>query len=186
MVPEMPDGPTVRAIPRRGVDRPELNLPNLITLARLLCVPLAIWLILEVQPASLPSGLIAAGISDALTAIAKRFDQRTPLGALARRRQIPVGGRLPRSVLPTSCRIGGDPVVLRPVDRWRYLLIRSTARTRSGPVLTRSTRWQTSRRSACSRPAAWFRGGWLTVFGRGRRRPTVLSGPSIWRGARVF
>jgi cardiolipin synthase (CMP-forming) len=84
MVPEMPDGPTVRAIPRQaGWTRPELNLPNLITLARLLCVPLAIWLILEARYGLAFWVFVAAGISDALDGyIAKRFDQRTPLGAL--------------------------------------------------------------------------------------------------------
>jgi cardiolipin synthase (CMP-forming) len=84
MVPEMPDGPTVRAIPRQsGLTRLEFNLPNLITLARLLCVPLAIWLILEARYGVAFWVFVAAGISDALDGyIAKRFDQRTPLGAL--------------------------------------------------------------------------------------------------------
>jgi cardiolipin synthase len=84
MVPEMPDGPTVRTIPRQpGLSRLEFNLPNLITLARLLCVPLAIWLILEARYGVAFWVFVAAGISDALDGyIAKRFDQRTPLGAL--------------------------------------------------------------------------------------------------------
>jgi cardiolipin synthase len=80
----MPDGPTVRVIPRQpGLTRLEFNLPNLITLARLLCVPLAIWLILEARYGVAFWVFVAAGISDALDGyIAKRFDQRTPLGAL--------------------------------------------------------------------------------------------------------
>ena len=84
MVPEMPDGPTVRVIPRQaGLTRLEFNLPNLITLARLLCVPLAIWLILEARYGVAFWVFVAAGISDALDGyIAKRFNQRTPLGAL--------------------------------------------------------------------------------------------------------
>jgi cardiolipin synthase len=84
MVPEMPDGPTVRVIPRQpGLTRLEFNLPNLITLARLLCVPLAIWLIVEARYGVAFWVFVAAGISDALDGyIAKRFDQRTPLGAL--------------------------------------------------------------------------------------------------------
>jgi cardiolipin synthase len=84
MVPEMPDGPTVRTIPRQpGLTRLEFNLPNLITLARLLCVPLAIWLILEARYGVAFWVFVAAGISDALDGyIAKRLDQRTPLGAL--------------------------------------------------------------------------------------------------------
>ena len=84
MVPEMPDGPAMRAIPRQsGLTRLDLNLPNLITLARLLCVPLAIWLIVEARYGVAFWVFVTAGISDALDGyIAKRFDQRTPLGAL--------------------------------------------------------------------------------------------------------
>jgi len=60
-----------------------LNLPNLISLARLLLVPLEIWLILGSRYGPAFWVLIAAGISDALDGfIAKRFDRRTRLGAL--------------------------------------------------------------------------------------------------------
>ena len=60
-----------------------LNLPNLITLGRLLCVPLAIWLILGERYGFAFWVFVAAGVSDALDGwIAKRWDQRTPLGAL--------------------------------------------------------------------------------------------------------
>ena len=60
-----------------------LNLPNLISLARLLLVPLEIWLILVGRYGSAFWVLLAAGISDALDGfIAKRFDRRTQLGAL--------------------------------------------------------------------------------------------------------
>src|SRR5882762_6363012 len=84
MVPEMPDGPTVRTIPRQpGLTRLEFNLPNLIPLARLLCVPLAIWLILEARYGVAFWVFVGAGVSDALDGyIAKRFDRRTRLGAL--------------------------------------------------------------------------------------------------------
>src|SRR6266446_2935940 len=61
----------------------ELNLPNLISLARLLLVPLAIWLILGGSYLAAFWIFVAAGISDALDGfIAKRFDRRTRLGAL--------------------------------------------------------------------------------------------------------
>ena len=60
MVPEITPGPEVpasRAIRRLpALRRTELNLPNLITLARLLSVPLAIWLIFD--------GRYGAGIHD--------------------------------------------------------------------------------------------------------------------------
>ena len=84
MVPEMPDGPAVPAIARpAGLTRLDVNLPNLITLARLLCVPLAIWLIVEARYGVVFWVFVAAGVSDALDGwIAKRWDQRTPLGAL--------------------------------------------------------------------------------------------------------
>src|SRR5712692_4512819 len=61
----------------------ELNLPNLISLARLLMVPLTIWLIVAGRYGVAFWVLVAAGISDALDGfIAKRFDRRTRLGAL--------------------------------------------------------------------------------------------------------
>src|SRR3984957_6881691 len=60
-----------------------LNLPNLITLARLLSVPLTIWLILSEDYAIAFWVFVVAGASDALDGyIAKRFDCRTRLGAL--------------------------------------------------------------------------------------------------------
>src|ERR1700758_1131919 len=60
-----------------------LNLPNLISLSRLLLVPLQIWLIYAGRYGLAFWILVAAGISDALDGfIAKRFDRRTPLGAL--------------------------------------------------------------------------------------------------------
>src|SRR5271165_7453704 len=60
-----------------------LNLPNLISLARLFLVPLTIWLILVSHYGTAFWILLAAGISDALDGfIAKRFDRRTRLGAL--------------------------------------------------------------------------------------------------------
>jgi cardiolipin synthase (CMP-forming) len=59
------------------------NLPNLISLGRLLLVPLAIWLILGGRYGAAFWVFIVAGVSDALDGfIAKRFDRRTRLGAL--------------------------------------------------------------------------------------------------------
>lgn len=60
-----------------------MSLPNFITLGRLLCVPLAIWLVLLDHLAAAFWVFIAAGISDAVDGfIAKHFDQRSELGAL--------------------------------------------------------------------------------------------------------
>jgi cardiolipin synthase (CMP-forming) len=60
-----------------------LNLPNLITLMRLMSVPLTIWLIVSERFGIAFWVFVGAGVSDALDGfIAKRFDCRTRLGAL--------------------------------------------------------------------------------------------------------
>ena len=65
------------------MNRLRLNLPNLISLVRLLLVPAEIWLILVSRYGLAFWILVGAGISDALDGfIAKRFDRRTRLGAL--------------------------------------------------------------------------------------------------------
>src|SRR5438094_3807871 len=59
------------------------SLPNLITLARLLSVPVTVWLIVDERYGAAFWLFVAAGVSDALDGfIAKRFDRRTRLGAL--------------------------------------------------------------------------------------------------------
>jgi cardiolipin synthase len=86
MVPEItprPEMPAPRVSLRPGSARLELNLPNLITLARLLSVPLTLWLIFNQRYGAAFWVFFAAGVSDALDGfIAKRFDRRTRLGAL--------------------------------------------------------------------------------------------------------
>jgi cardiolipin synthase (CMP-forming) len=60
-----------------------LNVPNLITLARLMLVPVTIWLIVGGRFGVAFWVFVAAGISDALDGfIAKRFNCRTRIGAL--------------------------------------------------------------------------------------------------------
>ena len=60
-----------------------LNVPNLITLTRLMSVPLMIWLIGGARFGVAFWVFVGAGVSDALDGyIAKRFDCRTRLGAL--------------------------------------------------------------------------------------------------------
>ena len=59
------------------------NLPNAISLTRLLLVPLTIWLMLGGRYGVAFWVFVAAGISDGLDGfIAKRFDMRTKLGAM--------------------------------------------------------------------------------------------------------
>jgi cardiolipin synthase len=60
-----------------------VSIANFITLARLLSVPVMIWLILNDQMTAAFWLFVAAGLSDAVDGyIAKRFDQRSHLGAL--------------------------------------------------------------------------------------------------------
>jgi cardiolipin synthase (CMP-forming) len=64
-------------------DADDLNLPNLITMARILSVPLIVWTITSGH--MLPAFLLflAAGISDAVDGfLAKRFNMTSELGAL--------------------------------------------------------------------------------------------------------
>jgi cardiolipin synthase (CMP-forming) len=87
MIPEITPGPEMpapQAIPRApALLRLEFNLPNLITLARLLSVPVMIWLIFDERYGVAFWVFVGAGVSDALDGyIAKRFDLRTRLGAL--------------------------------------------------------------------------------------------------------
>jgi cardiolipin synthase len=59
-----------------------MNLPNLVSLARLLSAPLAVWLILAGELALCFWVFLAAALSDVLDGLlAKRFDARTELGA---------------------------------------------------------------------------------------------------------
>ncbi|MBM3554035.1 MAG: CDP-alcohol phosphatidyltransferase family protein [Alphaproteobacteria bacterium] len=60
-----------------------MNLPNLITLGRLLSVPVTLWLILAGELTAAFWLFVAAGVSDAVDgAIAKTFDMTTDLGRL--------------------------------------------------------------------------------------------------------
>lgn len=59
------------------------NLPNLITVGRLLLVPVVIWLILDAHSGIAFWVFVGAGVSDGLDGfIAKRFAWRSRLGAL--------------------------------------------------------------------------------------------------------
>lgn len=58
-----------------------MTLPNLISIARLLLVPLIVWLILDGQPGWAFVFFLVAGISDAVDGfIARHFDLRSDLG----------------------------------------------------------------------------------------------------------
>ncbi|RMG91957.1 MAG: CDP-alcohol phosphatidyltransferase family protein [Zetaproteobacteria bacterium] len=59
-----------------------LNLPNLLTLARMLLTPFIVYAILEQQPELALLFMVAAGMTDMLDgAIARMFNQRTVVGA---------------------------------------------------------------------------------------------------------
>lgn len=59
-----------------------MNIPNLITLARILCVPLIVWAITAGEMMGAFILFLAAGISDAVDGfLAKRFNMASELGA---------------------------------------------------------------------------------------------------------
>jgi|TARA_B100000315_G_scaffold214060_1_gene212358 cardiolipin synthase len=59
----------------------KLNIPNLISLARLISIPFTVWLVLNGSMLAAFWVFVAAGISDALDGyIAKRFDLRSEIG----------------------------------------------------------------------------------------------------------
>ena len=60
-----------------------MNLPNLISLGRLLAVPVAVWLVLSGEFTAAFWLFVLAGVSDGVDGyLAKRFNQRTEIGAL--------------------------------------------------------------------------------------------------------
>jgi cardiolipin synthase len=74
----MPAGKTGRAL-SRGAD---LSIPNLITLGRILLVPVVVWAIASGEMRLAFLLLLAAGLSDAVDGfLAKRFGMATELGA---------------------------------------------------------------------------------------------------------
>ncbi len=59
-----------------------MSLPNLLTIARILLVPLAVWLIINDRFAAAFAVFVIAGVTDAVDGfIAKRFNAVTELGA---------------------------------------------------------------------------------------------------------
>lgn len=67
---------------RRGGAAAVISLPNIVSFARLLSVPLAVWLMLDDEMLLAFWVFMLAGLSDAVDGfIAKRFNLRTELGA---------------------------------------------------------------------------------------------------------
>ena len=59
-----------------------MNLPNFITIGRILLVPITVWLIISGEFSFAFIAFVAAGVSDAVDGfIAKRFNQRSELGS---------------------------------------------------------------------------------------------------------
>ncbi len=59
-----------------------MNIPNIITVARTLSVPVVFWLVISRHDVAAFALFVTAGISDALDGyLARRFDMRTELGA---------------------------------------------------------------------------------------------------------
>jgi cardiolipin synthase len=60
----------------------DLNIPNMITLGRLIAVPITVWLILNDFNLAAFWLFVAAGISDAVDGyLAKRWDEVTEIGS---------------------------------------------------------------------------------------------------------
>lgn len=75
---------TTRPLSRAALPgaRTDLSIPNLITLARILSVPIVVWAIMSGQMAIAFGLFLAAGISDAVDGfLAKRFNMASELGA---------------------------------------------------------------------------------------------------------
>jgi cardiolipin synthase len=71
-----------RGFRRAGEPRPELSIPNLITLARIILVPVVVWAIASGQLRLAFLLFLAAATSDAVDGfLAKRFGMKTELGA---------------------------------------------------------------------------------------------------------
>jgi cardiolipin synthase len=67
---------------QRGTARPDLTIPNFITIARLLGVPLIVWLMVADRFLEATLLFVLAGVSDAADGfIAKRFGASSELGA---------------------------------------------------------------------------------------------------------
>jgi cardiolipin synthase len=84
----MPDGiepdrrPAARAAPARNGLHPLVNVPNMVTLARLCAVPVTIWLVLRLQFGAAFWLFVAAGASDAVDGWLARRWGATAVGAL--------------------------------------------------------------------------------------------------------
>lgn len=66
----------------RASGSPQLNIPNLITLGRVILVPVVFWLLVSGQTELAFFAFVLAGVSDAVDGfIAKRFGLSTELGA---------------------------------------------------------------------------------------------------------
>ena len=59
-----------------------MNIPNLLTLLRILLVPIVVWAIAQKQMEIALAAFVVAGVTDAVDGyIAKHFNQQTELGA---------------------------------------------------------------------------------------------------------
>ena len=70
------------SLKRRGAGKRRVNLPNIITLGRILLVPVIVWAIASNQMAIAFVIFVTAGVSDAIDGfLAKRFNMTTEIGA---------------------------------------------------------------------------------------------------------
>ena len=80
-----PAAPLANPVPEQRpthVDPPALNIPNMITLGRVLSVPVVFWLLLTTRYQTAFFLFVLAGLSDAVDGwLAKRYNLQTELGA---------------------------------------------------------------------------------------------------------
>jgi len=99
---------------RSGAGKSRVNLPNIITLGRILLVPVIVWAIASNQMTIAFVIFVVAGVSDAVDGfLAKRFNMTTEIGALLD----PVADKALLVSIYVTLGISGD------IPRWLVILV---------------------------------------------------------------
>ncbi len=102
------------SLKRDGAGKRRVNLPNIITLGRILLVPVIVWAIASNQMAIAFVIFVTAGVSDAIDGfLAKRFNMTTEIGALLD----PVADKALLVSIYVTLGISGD------IPRWLVILV---------------------------------------------------------------
>ena len=121
-------------------DRRIVTVPNLISVLRLLCAPLFVWLLVDDQGVAAAALLAVLGASDWVDGwIARHFDQGSDLGKVLD----PVADRVLLLVAAIALLVDGSVPIIVGV----LVLVREAARQRRG---ARARRWPGPAASTCS------------------------------------